>query len=264
MATLIPPRNRISLAFSKGARSYDQNARIQRRILENLSRKLPHKNLRGPWIDLGSGTGLLETMLTGAQKKVPIICIDLAQGPLKMLARQNNRPTIWPIQADIDHLPLKSGNFSVAIMSSVIQWLPDPAQSLLHTSSLLSRDGRLLFSYFCKGSFTELFAVRTEKGLPIPMELLSENSIRSLIEKSGLKIIELEMFTKKCYFISAWDILKNISAIGASAVAGPRLFKRQILLLCEEYERRFKTRRGVPISYTIALGLAKKGPSHGH
>jgi Methylase involved in ubiquinone/menaquinone biosynthesis len=263
MATLFLSSKRISSAFSKGARTYDQNAGIQRRILEKLAEKLPRKNLHGPWIDLGSGTGLLEKMLTGQQKKVSILCVDLAQGPLKILARNNKNPNIRRVQADIDHLPFKPGKCSIAIMSSVIQWLPDPARSLVHTRELLSNNGRLLFSYFCKGTFTELFDLRTEKGLPLPMELLSENSIRGLIEKSGLEIIELGMFAKKSYFSSAWNILKNISALGASAVSGPRLSKRQLMLLCEDYERRFKTKRGVPVSYSIALGLAGKGPLHG-
>ena len=71
------------------------------------------------------------------------------------------------------------------------------------------------------------------------------------------------MFAQKSYFTSAWDILKNISAIGASAIAGPRLSKRQLMLLCEEYESRFKTKRGVPVSYMIALGVAGKGQLHG-
>ncbi|MGB7569266.1 MAG: methyltransferase domain-containing protein [Chitinivibrionales bacterium] len=263
MATLFPSSKCISSAFSKGARTYDQNAGIQRSILKKIAAKLPRKNLHGPWIDLGSGTGLLETMLNGPQIKIPMLCVDLAQEPLKMLAKQNNRPNIWRVQADIDTLPFKPGIFSLAVLSSVIQWLPDPAQSLSRAGALLSKEGRLLFSYFCKGTFAELFALRTEKGLPLPVALLGGNSIRGLVEKSGLKIIELEMFAQKSYFTSAWDILKNISAIGASAIAGPRLSKRQLILLCEEYEHRFKTKRGVPVSYTVALGQAKKGPSHG-
>jgi hypothetical protein len=128
----------------------------------------------------------------------------------------------------------------------------------MRTSQLLSKEGRFFFSYFCKGAFTELFDLRAEKGLPLPMELLSVNSLRGLIEKSGLEIIELGMFAQKSYFTSAWDILKNISALGASAVSGPRLSRRQLMLLCEEYERRFKTTRGVPVSYSIALGIAEK------
>jgi SAM-dependent methyltransferase len=203
-------------------------------------------------------------MLVGAQKKASVLCVDLARGPLKVLARQNKNPNIWRVQADIDHLPVKPGKFSMVVMSSVIQWLPDPAQSLARTGDLLSKGGRLLFSCFCEGSFSELFALRMEKGLPLPVKLLGKNSIKGLIEKSGLEIIELEMYAKKSYFKSAWDILKNISAIGASAVSGPRLSRMQLMLLCEEYERRFKTKRGVPVSYTIALGLARKGPMHGY
>ncbi len=263
MATLFPSGKCISSAFSKGARTYDQNAWVQRSILKKIAAKLPRKNLHGLWIDLGSGTGLLETMLIGRQRKVPILCVDLAQEPLKMLAKQNDRPNIWRVQADIDKLPFKPGIFSLAVLSSVIQWLPDPAESIARAGALLSKEGRLLFSYFCKGTFTELFALRTEKGLPLPMTLLAGNVIRGLIEKSGLKIIELEMFAQKSYFTSAWEILKNISAIGASAIAGPRLSKRQLMLLCEEYESRYKTKRGVPVSYMIALGVAGKGQLHG-
>ena len=259
MPTIIPPRKHISLAFSKGAPTYAHNASVQREILVKLAAKLPQKNLRGPWIDLGCGTGLLETMLSGPQTKVPIFCVDLARESLKMLARQNDRPDIYRIQADIDQLPFKPEIFSMAVMSSVIQWLPNPSLSISRANSLLSRGGRLLFSVFCKGTYSELFTLRTEKGLPVPIELLCEKSISSLIEKTGLNIIDLEIYKTKSYFTSAWGVLKNISAIGATAVVGPRLLKKQLLSLCEEYERRFNTRHGVPVSYTVAIGMAQKG-----
>jgi ubiquinone/menaquinone biosynthesis C-methylase UbiE len=123
---------------------------VQREILVKLAAKLPKKNLRGPWTDLGCGTGLLEAMLIGPQTKVPIFCVDLTRESLKMLARQNDRPNIFRIQADIDQLPFKPEMFSMAVMSSVIQWLPDPSPSISRANSLLSRGGRRNKKSACK------------------------------------------------------------------------------------------------------------------
>lgn len=257
---MIPSRKHIASAFSKGASGYDHNAAIQREIVLKLAAKLPRKNLQGPWIDLGCGTGLLEGALCGPQKKVPLVCLDIAREPLKLLGLRYGRPGIARIVADIDRLPFSANAFPLAIMSSVIQWLPDPMQSLSGIGRALAGGGKLFFSAFCEGTFSELFTLRAEKNLPIPIGLQSEDSIRGMIEKSGFKIVTLECHAKKSYFYSAWDILKNLSAIGASAASGPKLSRKELFLLCEDYESRYKTLLGVPVSYSIALCVAQKGP----
>jgi malonyl-ACP O-methyltransferase BioC len=258
MTTIIPSRKHIASAFSKGALTYDNNASIQREILLKLSSKLPRKNLRGPWVDLGSGTGMLERGLSAPWKKVPIACLDLANGPLKLLQSHSGGPAVMPVQADIDRLPFKTGAFSLAFMSSVIQWLPSPAQSLFAINGALSPGGKLYFSAFCEGTFNEFFTLRTEKGLPVPIGLQSKTVILSMLENSGFKTVRLEAYEKKVYFYSAWDVLKNLSSLGASAVMGPRLSRKELFLFCEDYEDRFKTLLGVPVSYSIALCVASK------
>ena len=258
MRTIIPSRKHIASAFSKGALTYDNNASIQREILLKLASKLPRKNIRGPWVDLGCGTGMLERGLYAPWKKAPIVCLDLAQEPLKLLQSHSGGPAVMPVQADIDQLPFKTGAFSLAFMSSVFQWLPCPAQSLDAINGALSPGGKLYFSAFCEGTFNEFFTLRTEKGLPVPIGLQSKKKILSMLQNSGFKTVCLETYEKKVYFYSAWDVLKNLSALGASAVTGTRLSRKELFLFCEDYEDRFKTLLGVPVSYSIALCVAAK------
>ena len=92
----------------------------------------------------------------------------------------------------------------------------------------------------------------------MPVNLPGPDNLQSIINGSGLKIIDTENYSAITYFPTALDLLRNLSSIGGTAVRGPRLSRSGLSDLCKDYEGRFGVSGGIPVSYRAILGTAEK------
>jgi malonyl-CoA O-methyltransferase len=258
MIIAVPSKKQIAAAFSAKARGYRSGAFIQHQI---LCRLVPLVETAGrfhlPWLDAGCGAGGLGVMLKKKKVQVKLVRTDLAFAMLRLArgTRMNGSPAV---QSDIEAMPFASCMFGGVVASSVLQWLPRQDLGLREIHRVLSPGGVMVFSVFLRGSFCQIFSLRQDRNLGIPLRLQSKDGFAGRMRASRFSCLRLATFEEEYYFPSALGVMKYLSGIGSTAVSGRRLLRKEILALCREYEERFATTRGVPLTVRVAYGIATK------
>jgi malonyl-CoA O-methyltransferase len=252
-----PSKRSIANTFANKATGYSRHATIQRIALNKLAGLISSFRLTQTNIfDFGCGTGMLNDIFA-EQKIAPTITgIDLSRTPLSVYC--SNHPNTSCIIADIEHLPLKNNTIPNAVVASVLQWVSDITIAINELSRVLEPDGHLFFSIFLDGTCNELCALREKSNLPNPAHYVSPKDLNILLRDCGLTVVFTEYMHETLYFSSARDILKSISNIGGTAVAGPHLTRKQLSALCAAYEETYATPNGIPVTYCMAVGVARK------
>jgi|WetSurMetagenome_2_1015567.scaffolds.fasta_scaffold00027_20 SAM-dependent methyltransferase len=251
MDILIPSKKNIAAAFSAKAAGYRENAYIQQQALSALIPFVKSAaDFELPWLDAGCGAGNMMDLLRAYNVPARMVRTDLAFGTL----RRSSRPAA--VQSDIEALPFSNGVFGGVIAASVFHWLANPAKALGEIRRTLVASGSLVFSVFLSGSFDEIFSLRRERRLSIPVNLPSADDFSSIVLSAGFVRGSFSTFAKQYRFASAMDALKYMSDTGSTAVSGRRLSPREIIKLCRDYEDGFGDAAGVPLSINVARGLA--------
>lgn len=208
------------------------------------------------WLDAGCGAGLFGELLGEDIPSMRLFRTDLAFGSLKLI---NSRKTgsMFSVQSDIEYLPFKNRKFDGVLVASVLHWLNNLEKGLFEMARILKPDGKIVFAVFLQGAFEELFMVREKMGLSVPVQFVDDGQLQTMIKKCGLKLCDMSIKSEKYYFHSAWEILKYLSDIGSSAVSGKRLSRPSLMAFCRDYENRFGTREGIPLSSRFAFGIAR-------
>ncbi len=253
MIVQIPSKRCIAATFSAKANGYQEEAYIQKQILAML---VPLVKTAGwlslPWLDAGCGAGGMAGLLIDHKVPVRLMRTDLAYGMLRC------RRSSGAVQSDIEGLPFKSGVFGGAVVASVLHWLADPSKGMGELHRILAAGGALVFAAFLQGSFAEIFSLRQERNLSVPVRLPSRDDFSALLAASGFDCRTYLSFAKQYRFASAMDALKYMSETGSTAVEGKRLSLQEIIRLCREYGERHNEPSGVPLSINVAYGLAIK------
>ncbi|NLP02293.1 MAG: methyltransferase domain-containing protein [Fibrobacter sp.] len=253
----LPTKKKIAAAFSSKAGTYNQFASVQKELLQSVRNRIIKCQLAEMWVDLGCGTGILEEMLLDKDQNFHITGVDLSRNSLSILTGKKI-PGIFPVQADIEKLPLKKGCFTGAIVCSVLQWLDTSIPVLKGISGLLTRNGKLVFSVFTDGCFKELTEIRRHFGLSVPVRLSSPDNFSEQLRESGFTLLEYEIYHCVKYFPSAMDLLRSLSSTGSTAVNGRRMSRSELQRFCRYYEDIFSTPHGIPLTYQAMIGTSVK------
>ena len=209
--------------------------------------------------NLGCGTGILGYECRKAGIRSRIVNIDHAFNPL-CIARERHTAFCVNIQADIDDLPFKKELFDAAITASTIQWLDNTSDTLHKIAALVRQGGWIAFSVFVEGSFHELFSVQRQFGIPTPVQCMETGKFVRMLEEADFKEVDYDTINKTVYASAAALLLKNISATGGTATAGPLLNRKSLAEFCRTYENCFRNGNGVPLTYRAIVGVSRKRP----
>lgn len=166
--------DRIARRFDRAAPTYDQAARIQRRIAlalaEMILAKSPAKG--GRVLELGCGTGHLTRALIERLQPELWIAGDIAPAMLAALDQGLKHPALSLKLIDAAQ-PDAAPGFDLLCSSLTLQWLPDPAAVINRWRGLVRPGGVLAFSTLLAGSFGEwrkalVAAGATEPGPALP------------------------------------------------------------------------------------------------
>jgi len=201
-------KEKVKRHFSRGARNYDVNAHLHRRIVSDLLFFLPN-NKPKKIADLGCGTGLLCAEIKKKYPQARIIGVDLAPGMIEA-ARAKDCATEL-VEADVESLPFKDHEFDLLVSSSSFQWM-DMDKVIREARRVLKPGGQLIFSTFGEGTLAELQAL----GFRIHQLPSLEEWKKLLLERFASVQLESRIFRE--FFQSAkqlTDFLKTIGARGA-------------------------------------------------
>lgn len=217
-------KNDIKKNFSKGSKTYDNNANVQRAMIEHLIITLPQKNYT-KILEIGCGTGLLTSELAELFPDAQITALDISEGMIatckEKLKDSNN---INYICGDVEYVcPIEE--FDLIISSATFQWITDLEQLLETLKSRLTFEGVLSFSTFAENTFKEL-----DKSLNYAFEKNNIDAVatRNYYSKENLSdlinnIFKDDEFSKGLehtryieYFKNALKFLKAVKAVGAN------------------------------------------------
>lgn len=198
----------IQKRFAKNLDTYNDNAKIQKKMAERLLSYLDRKDFNDI-LEIGCGTGFLTQLVNEKFSFKTYTANDIVESCEKYVKEIN--PKINFIPADIEKAVENSDKkYDLIISNAVFQWVENLESFIKLLVSKLNDGGVLLFSTFGPENFREVNFV-LGKTLPY----YSTNELQEII-KGYKSVVEQEMHVMA--FKTPKDILKHIKSTGVNAL----------------------------------------------
>lgn len=214
--TLFDPRQ-IRRAFGRAARTYTQNAALQRKIEARLLERLDYYDgCPERVLDIGCGPGHGSIALRKRYRSAHVISLDLALPMLRQLRPGWRRP-LARICADARALPLPDASIDVLFSNLCIQWIDDLPVLFDEFRRVLRPGGYLAISTFGTDTLYELrSAWSAADALPHVSAFADMAQIGDALIAAGLRdpVLDSEHFVLR-YSVAA-DLMRELKALGAT------------------------------------------------
>ena len=198
----------IQKRFAKNLDTYNDNAKIQKKMAERLLSFLDRKDF-DDILEIGCGTGFLTQLVNDSFNFNTYTANDIVESCEKYVKKIN--PKINFIPADIEKAVENSDKkYDLIISNAAFQWVENLESFIKLLVSKLNDGGVLLFSTFGPENLREVNIV-LGKTLPY----YSANELQEII-KHYKNIVEQEMHVMA--FKTPKDILKHIKSTGVNAL----------------------------------------------
>ncbi|KAF7599648.1 MAG: malonyl-[acyl-carrier protein] O-methyltransferase BioC [Candidatus Dactylopiibacterium carminicum] len=241
----------IRAAFSAAAESYDQAARVQRRIIAQLAGLTPH-SCRGLLLDAGSGTGQAASVLRSHHPEARLLPLDAAIG---MCHRTGG------ICGDIEALPLSDGSVALYWSSLAWQWT-DASRALQEAARVLAPGGLLQVATLGPDTLWELRqAFRGIDGHTHVRNFTLADELQQAATAAGFIDIQVKCETECTHTPDLAGLLRELRAIGAHSLDAPRrrgLLSRSAWLAFQAAYEPHRESAGLRASYDVIYLLARR------
>lgn len=194
----------IQARFSKSLSSYNENARIQKKMAKKLMSFLSSKKYNNI-LEIGCGTGFLTELLNNNLEFENYTAIDIVEECKNYIEQINS--DINFVHADIETYVLQTAP-DLIISNASLQWVNNFETIINKLKNNLSENGELIFSTFGTENFKEIsFLTGTA---------LSYYSTKELEEMFPLSLIEPEIHIMA--FENPKDVLKHLQLTGVNAL----------------------------------------------
>ncbi|SFF99329.1 malonyl-CoA O-methyltransferase [Novosphingobium sp. CF614] len=213
-------RARIARAFA-GARDYDRQARIQRKVAQGLATRAIALDLpENPRVmEIGCGTGFLTQALVEAGVGGQWLVTDVAPEMIaRCRARLGEAPSRRFALLDGERGTPDGGPFDLICSSLALQWFEDAPAALARMAAWLAPGGHCLVTTLGPNSFAEWRAAHTAEGLVSGTPSFPSMEAFAAIGPEDLRV---ENLIER--HVDARSFLRALKAIGAgTARAGHR------------------------------------------
>jgi len=266
-------KRKIRQSFNAHASSYDESARLQRRVSEEMAARIKQLDIAPAAIlDIGTGTGYMPLGMSRLFPAASIQACDLARGMLVVArAKSTGRSERIPdfINADAEFLPYHSSAFDLVVSSLAYQWLDNWRAAFREAARVLRPGGVFCFSTLGSGTLFELrdayrqsFQARGNGGSPALHEFVRQDELRDMLESGDFGDVSVQRRMEREYHADVRQLLIGLRAIGAqdgaqnrlSGLGRPRVFRGMI----DDYERRYRDPKGIPATYELLFGFGRK------
>lgn len=252
-------KKKVARSFSRGKKTYDSNALIQRKVsaklIENLSR-FPSVSASNV-LEIGCCTGTLTEMLLHTRNVDTLYLNDLVSTFYDDVAARIagldglRKPELIPLFGDIEEIELPKG-LDLVISSATFQWLTDLQSLFKRIAQVLKTRGILAFSIFGPGTLYE-FKELTKIGL----QYSSVGNILDMLE-ADFHIEMEETVRDQLFFSTPREVLKHLQATGVGGVKEHRWTPKALHVFEKEYADLFGTSSGIPVTYLSSYVIASK------
>ena len=216
--------------FAKNLESYNENAKIQKRMAERLLDFIKNKNPQRI-LEIGCGTGFLTKLVNDKISFDTYQALDIVEECQAYINQIN--PKIEFISDDIEEF-LKNDNnkYDLIISNASLQWVNDFERVVNELRARLNPNGELVFSTFGQENFKEIYHV-----IGATLNYYSLSELRDMFPDSSIEP-EIHILA----FESPKDVLKHLQATGVNALEQTAWTKKDLIKFENGYKN-FCSRR---------------------
>lgn len=210
--------------FAKNISSYNENAKIQKKMANKLITFLTRKNYK-KILEIGCGTGFLTEIANQCLEFDSYKTIDIVKECESYIANIN--PKIEFSNIDIESFIENDTNrYDLIISNATLQWIENFKETIDKIYSRLNKDGEFIFSTFGNENFREIFQVT---GLTLNYYSIEE--LKGCFPKAEF-YSEMHIMA----FNSPKDVLKHLKFTGVNAIEQKIWTKKNL----QEFETKYR------------------------
>lgn len=260
-------RQKVRESFHRQATDYDSHAVVQCRVVDKVLGLLQAEGVTPvQLLDIGAGTGRLLARLADLYPDVDAVGVDLAPGMCETAARNLAGRRVRVMNADAESLPFEAGSFDVVVSTSTYQWLHSLDQAFAEALRVLAPGGLFCFALFGERTLFELresYRSVLQGGADRSHSFFSCAEVMAALERTGFSGPRVSSELEVELHPDVPELLRSLKKIGAGSSApasGKGLSERRVMLeMMERYRKRFGRENGIPASYDVVYGVARKG-----
>jgi malonyl-CoA O-methyltransferase len=260
-------RRALMSSFSRAAAHYDEAARLQKRVREELLERLQYFTLAPQRVlDLGAGTGHAAVQLQRRYPQAQVLALDIAEGMLQAMPRTRwpwRRPRLARVCADARALPLPSQSVDLIYSNLMLQWCDQLDAVFRELARVLKPGGLLLFSTFGPDTLGELRGAWAAADDHSHVSLFADmQQLGDALMRAGLAepVMDSEHFHQ--HYPDARALMRELKQIGARNATRERTRgltgRARMQLMLDAYER-LRAPEGLPATYEVIFGAAFGG-----
>ncbi|MDR3631067.1 MAG: methyltransferase domain-containing protein [Desulfocapsaceae bacterium] len=249
-------KERVARSFLRGKETYDQHAKVQQKVGRILIEMLGNypKMRFDRVLEIGCCTGVMTELFLREHPAGTLYLNDLVPEFYEIVCKRFADMTdtrFEPLFGDVEMLDLPS-NLDLVLSSSTLQWLVDLPGFFKKIINALNRQGYLAFTIFGPGTLSE-FRELTGVGLQyIPL-----GQVLDLLQKDFvLEFVDTEKH--QLFFLSPREVLRHLQATGVGGVGNFRWTSSKLQRFESDYNRRFGSAAGVPVTYVTSYVIASR------
>ena len=258
--------SRIAAAFHQKAGEYDQNIRVQKRVVSQLANSVRLHLGATPEdiLDVGTGTGALLEKFTALYPAARLTGIDIAP-EMCLRARQKLGKTCHIVTGDAESLPFKNDMFDLVVSASALQWVENLSAALSEMRRVVRQGGSISLAFFCDGTLGEMqhcfrdatarFGAGSGSGESRLHRFWSADDVKSILDTMEFERAVVTVETEIDWYDDLHSLLRSIKNIGAGTVSGGAvkgLGWRGVLQEASRlYQKRYGVNDRIPATYKV-------------
>jgi malonyl-CoA O-methyltransferase len=270
-ALVLPAKRNVRRSFDAAAKTYDDNAFLQREVANRLFERLDYiKQSPARALELGCGTGYVTQKLRERYAEAAITALDLApamcasarkampETPLFKCFFKASAPNAF-VCADAEALPFASESIDFIISSLTMQWC-NPELVARECARVLKPNGLFMFTTFGPDTLKELRAAfKTVDDDAHVNTFVDMHDIGDMLVAAGFAdpVMDQEVITLT--YTDLKSMLRELKGIGAHNVLPDRpqglMGRQRWQRMVDGYER-FRVEGRLPATYEVVYGHA--------
>lgn len=239
------------MQFDQFASSYNDHAFIQKDLIEwGLDWIKDHAIADASIIEFGAGTGLLTPHLVKlTQRPSYILATDLSPSMIEEGKRRVPEAN-WQV---MDAWNASPKDVAHIFSSSLLQWCPNPQETLSNWARHLKKAGRIHVLLFIDQTLKELREFVPLEGI---IQWRTLTAWKSFFRNAELQVIASREHVKQYHFPNSLDLIKTLKHSGTglrNCLSGGRL--RQLL---KDYDECYNFNKGVISTWQFCQIVAEK------